>query len=322
MKKIFLLTFPLLLGSLSIDNSQAGVLGYISKGSKALTKERKLSKFQKFFKYHNLKTDGKLFNKEFNLLKKEKLKEKLISSKLNSKLVIESLKRSFNKKAFIQKKLTIGNRNLYVFYPKTINDLKQVLSKSQLHKEVFLRLNTSNISIKHIDNIVGKINESLMINFFEKNGWKRIEGEIGRNGIDGLFIKTDKKGRIIDVLITEAKYNTSNLGKTNFGKQMSKDWLLHKIEELKTAYPHSKEYLEIEDFIRKNKYRAIVWNMSVKNNKMEITLKKVHQKGTSNVSLHTDKKILIDMEKPSNSFERELISCYKKELNKVGTIYQ
>ena len=321
-KKLSLTFLPFTICLLLTNNSQAGVIEYISKGSKVLIKERKLSKLQKFFKNHNLKTDGKLFNKELSLLKREKIKEKLASSKLNSRLVIESLKRSFSRESFIKKRLTLGNRSLYIFYPKTITDLKQILHKSQLHKEVFLRLNTSKISVKHIDNIVGKINESVMVNFFEKNGWKRLKGEVGRNGIDGLFIKTDKNGHIIDVLIVEAKYNTSNLGKTNFGKQMSKDWLLHKIEELKKAYPNIKEYSEIEDFIRKNNYRAIIWNMNIKNNKMKITLKKVHQKGTSNVSINIDKRILVDMENPHNSFERELISCYKEELNKVGTIYQ
>jgi len=305
------------------DVGQAGIVGYVVKGEKILLKTKELAKFKAFFEKYNLKTDGKLFNREFGLLGKEKVSRMFVSSKLNTKLIIKALEGSLDKESFTYKNVVVKGRTFRVYYPKAIADLKQILSKSQLHKEVYLRIkNASKISVKHIDNIVGKINESIMVKFFEKDGWKRIEGEVGRNGIDGLFVKRDKHGRIIDVLVAEAKYNTSNLGKTNFGKQMSKKWLLRKIQELKKTYPDDKDYAEIEKFIKKDNYRAVVWNMNVENNRMKIIIKNVHQKGDKDIFLRKEKEILINMEKPRNSFEENMVSYYKEELNKVGTVYQ
>ena len=58
-------------------------------------------------------------------------------------------------------------------------------------------------------NIVnGYSSECLMHEFYTSTGWKQIEGEIGRNGIDGLYYKT-KNGQIREVLVAESKWNTS-----------------------------------------------------------------------------------------------------------------
>ena len=42
-----------------------------------------------------------------------------------------------------------------------------------------------------------------MNNYFKKNGWKQLPGEIGSNGIDGLFVKRNKAGIIKEVMIAD-----------------------------------------------------------------------------------------------------------------------
>jgi len=59
--------------------------------------------------------------------------------------------------------------------------------------------------------IQGKLNiingasaECVMNQFYTNTGWIQIEGEIGRNGIDGLYYKK-KHGIIKEVLVAESK---------------------------------------------------------------------------------------------------------------------
>jgi len=75
----------------------------------------------------------------------------------------------------------------------------------------------------------GNIPENLMHDYFKKSGWIQLKGEVGNNGIDGLYIKK-KDGVISEVLFSESKYNTSQLVRTKDGsRQMSKQWLLNKL---------------------------------------------------------------------------------------------
>ena len=81
-----------------------------------------------------------------------------------------------------------------------------------------------------------------MDEYFKKSGWEKIQGEVGVNGIDGLYVKRDKDGNITNVLMSESKYNTSQLGDTKDGKQMSKDWIIKKLDNLEKAYPDNQDY--------------------------------------------------------------------------------
>ncbi len=55
-------------------------------------------------------------------------------------------------------------------------------------------------------------------------------------GIDHIFLRIDKNGLPNDVIFAETKYNTSRLGNTRDGKQMSNPWLLSRIEFLADDY--------------------------------------------------------------------------------------
>ena len=63
----------------------------------------------------------------------------------------------------------------------------------------------NNFSKKYIQaklNIVnGYTTECVMNYFYTSSGWYKIEGEVGRNGLDGLYIKKEK-GIVRDVLVS------------------------------------------------------------------------------------------------------------------------
>lgn len=70
---------------------------------------------------------------------------------------------------------------------------------------------------EHVENYTEKL--------FELAGYKSMLPSNlrvnGNQGIDHVFYKEDANGNIIEMIIAESKYNTSKLGNTNFGKQMS-----------------------------------------------------------------------------------------------------
>ena len=107
-------------------------------------------------------------------------------------------------------------------------------------------------------NIVnGYSSECMMHQFYTSTGWVKIEGEIGRNGIDGLYYKM-KNGHIKEVLVAESKWNTSRLGrsgKNKLIKQMSQTWILHTMDKLQRHKPLP-EYNTIKKLIENDQYRA------------------------------------------------------------------
>ncbi|SFV65186.1 hypothetical protein MNB_SM-6-1557 [hydrothermal vent metagenome] len=181
------------------------------------------------------------------------------------------------------------------------------------------------MSLAQINHKVGSINENIMNQYFQSTGWSKIEGEVGRNGIDGLFVKR-KNGAIVDVMVVESKYNKSGLQYTKNGKQMTKQWIMKKIENLKRKYPDNKDYNTIEKYIENENYRALLWNLKIKENNLIIALKKVHDKGgkitTSDLRGGEKMKInfkgnqMIDLDNPKNDFHKMIVFWYKNELKK------
>ena len=99
--------------------------------------------------------------------------------------------------------------------------------------------------------------ECVMHKFYIESGWTQIEGEIGRNGIDGLYYKK-KNGIIREVLITESKWNKSRLGKSGKNKlikQMSQEWVIGTLNRLQKYRPMP-EYAAIKKLVKYGQYRA------------------------------------------------------------------
>ena len=128
----------------------------------------------------------------------------------------------------------------------------------------------SNSKIQGRLNIVnGASAECVMHQFYTQSGWVQVEGEIGRNGIDGLYYKK-KNGVIKDVLVAESKWNTSRLGRSGKNKavkQMSQEWVLRTMNKLIHKMP-SKIYSTLKYFIKNDQYRARLFRLKPKSNNM------------------------------------------------------
>ncbi len=195
------------------------------------------------------------------------------------------------------------------------NDLKKLTEdtlKTRL-KEELPECNDSNIN-----KIKGNISEQLMDEYFKKSGWEKIQGEVGVNGIDGLYVKRDKDGNITNVLMSESKYNTSQLGDTKDGKQMSKDWIMKKLDNLEKAYPDNQDYSQIKDLVNDDKYRARLWQVNEVDNTLHISLKKIDSTGnevsisqlSGNENYKINKIPAIDLKAPTDSYHKSISDSY------------
>lgn len=84
----------------------------------------------------------------------------------------------------------------------------------------------------------GSFGENLMHDLLtETGGWARATPAGTQQGIDGLYIRFGKGGRVQDVLVGEAKYGSSQLGHTvNSGKQMSHKWISQRLKACSQKY--------------------------------------------------------------------------------------
>jgi len=173
-------------------------------------------------------------------------------------------------------------------------------------------------------NIVnGASAECVMHQFYTQSGWIQVEGEIGRNGIDGLYYKK-KNGVIKDVLVAESKWNTSRLGRSGKNKavkQMSQEWVLRTMNKLIRKMP-SQTYTTLKRFIENNQYRARLFRLEPKpNNTIRISIYKIKNKGLKAFDEIKDRQLPpISITSPRNSFEQRMVKAYndcrREKLNK------
>ena len=173
-------------------------------------------------------------------------------------------------------------------------------------------------------NIVnGYSSECMMHQFYTSTGWIKIEGEIGRNGIDGLYYKK-KNGQIREVLVAESKWNTSKLGrsgKNKLVKQMSKAWVLRTMGKLQKHKPLP-EYSSIKRLIDNDQYRARLFKViPVGKESIRIDIYTLKNKGQHTFDTFVERKLNpINLKTPKNSFEKNMVkaynSCRTEALNK------
>jgi len=194
---------------------------------------------------------------------------------------------------------------------------------SDLHREVVLRRPASNLG--QVNQAVGEISEQVMVRHFEGTGWTQIEGQVGRSGIDGLFVKRNAQGVVREVLVVESKYNTSVLQATNHGQQMSQDWLEKKLSNLRIRQPDETTYRKVEDLVRAGYYRARLWTMRVENGEIKIDLHRVRSVSDKVDELVEDPGTrvtvppsAIRIAAPSNSFEKAIADAYTQALRGLG----
>ena len=151
----------------------------------------------------------------------------------------------------------------------------KTIQTSPLHAQVALR--NPGLDTVQVNHQVGQISENLMTRYFGAGKWEQMEGQIGRTGIDGLFVFR-KDGVIRDLLVVESKYNGSLLGETNHGTQMSKDWILRKLVELQSRHPENNDYPVLERLVSADAYRAILWQLEVTADELQVALRRMHSK--------------------------------------------
>ncbi len=180
-------------------------------------------------------------------------------------------------------------------------------------------LSFANITPKQIQPKLNHVNgysaECVMHKFYTDTGWIQIEGEVGRNGIDGLYYKK-KNGVIREVLVAESKWNKSRLGKSGKNKlikQMSKDWVLRTLKRLQKYRP-SPEYATIKKLVQYDQYRARLFRMFPRGkDKVQIHIFKIKNKGSNDYDLKIEQKLdAITMNKPKNSFQAKILNTYNQ----------
>jgi len=249
-----------------------------------------------------------------NILERAILKGKIASiDKYRLHILYSKIK---NGKTLLNRCLNTKGCNPYTF--------AEIAKKSQLHREIIYKYPYLNLS--QVNQKIGLINEYLMNKFFTSGGWRKIEGEVGRNGIDGLFIKR-KNGKVVDVLLVESKYNKSPLGATKYGKQMSKEWSLKKLDDLIKKYPNNKEYLTIKDFINKDRHRSLLWQTKLQDNKIFLSLKKLNDRegkvvksnlaGGEKTRANYKGNQKIDINNPQNRFQENMVKWFEEVLEKI-----
>lgn len=98
-------------------------------------------------------------------------------------------------------------------------------------------------SIAGSSGVKGMIGESVASKVFlnnmlrESGNWQAISPRVGPQGIDHILLKIDSKtGLPKGLIVGESKYNTSRLGMTEDGLQMSSKWTNRRLEALGNRY--------------------------------------------------------------------------------------
>lgn len=210
-------------------------------------------------------------------------------------------------------------------------DLAAEVGQNQLHLQHAARcIGCNKINVFKLS---GNTVEGLMDSFYERGGWKKLEGEIGNSGIDGLYYKVSPTGEVVDVLVTEAKYNESILQETRSGTQMSKQWILDNLARLDSQatldnhLEDASRYRAVSHLVVQDKYRAQIWHMNVDDDRLLIWRERISSKGRQ-----IDQKDLIvdeppwnpgdvheiDMLNPASDFDRLIVNDYTSIMSRSG----
>ncbi|GAB6060010.1 hypothetical protein [Desulfonatronum parangueonense] len=181
--------------------------------------------------------------------------------------------------------------------------------------------------------VLGDSAEGLMQDYFKAGGWQSKQGQVGRQGIDGLFVKVEN-GVVRDVMMVESKYGKSRLGGNLIcgGQQMSQSWLNCKLDDLiKQAQRRGnspeqiRQYEQIKRHVGNNNYRGRLWNANVVNGKLSVDVQDVKSKGESvdlrrlsggeRYRIQSQGNTLIDLKTPQNSFQQRIADSYFTNLD-------
>jgi hypothetical protein len=182
--------------------------------------------------------------------------------------------------------------------------------------------------------VMGDAAEGLMQDYFTQSGWQSLSGQTGRQGIDGLFVKTDANGTIKDILIAESKYNTSQLASDLKcgGNQMSAAWVQCKLSSLiqdaesKQDNERLKHYRQIEQQVKAGNYRSRLWRVGgMQDGQLRIDLQDISSTGTdvntadlkggAKYKIQYASNQTIDLANPRDEFQRKIVDGYYRNLD-------
>ena len=82
--------------------------------------------------------------------------------------------------------------------------------------------------------VQGDLGESMMDDFYTSTGYEKVDCSVGVNGADGVYVTRNAEGTIDNVILSESKTGTSQLGRLDSGTgpyQGSQEYYLRKIDE-------------------------------------------------------------------------------------------
>jgi hypothetical protein len=159
-----------------------------------------------------------------------------------------------------------------------LQDFSRNAVASPLHREIARR--DPALGWVQANHAVGALSERVMHRFFTSSGWEALPGEIGRQGIDGLFVKR-RGSTVSDVLVVESKYNTSALQDTLTGTQMSDAWVRAKVKALRSGFPDNPDYTQVQRIVEAGSYRGVLWKLGFSDGKADASLQRVISRDTS-----------------------------------------
>jgi hypothetical protein len=229
----------------------------------------------------------------------------------------------------IYSKIPYGDRFLYLcLKDKNCNPLKFADKANSWVYQYIIRNYPEIQSFRDLNKIIGDFSERLIIKFFEKNGWKCINGKYrGNNGFDGLCVKTNWWGSIEDILILESKAENSLLGEAKCGKQMSKSCIISTLEVLKHNTNQERnwlqklfsknEYQEILEMVKRNKYRKRLIRVKSTQEGLKIEIYKIEDNGLKNVRTIKENVINVNLKKPITKQDKYIKSIAEEALKET-----
>ena len=179
--------------------------------------------------------------------------------------------------------------------------------------------------------VLGDAAEGVMQDYFQTGGWKSLPGQVGSQGVDGLFVQS-KDGVVSDVLVAESKYGKSRLGKNLVcgSRQMSQSWIVCKLNNLiKAGKQHGssrdeiRRYEQIKKHVEHGNYRGRLWHAELEGGRLNVAIEDIKGKGKhvelgrlSGPERYKIQSRSIDLKNPGDPFETRISEGYFKNLDK------
>ena len=175
----------------------------------------------------------------------------------------------------------------------------------------------------------GEIGESIMDTFYKAEGWEKLPVREANslNGLDGVFVKRNANGTIVDFMAVESKTNSSQLSKVKSeATQGSTQYISEKLdaaeEYMLENNPADKEALndikQLKKLTKAGAVKSRLVHTEIVGNRINVTITPLTDGASpSLITKGTPKKVLeFDLSLPKNNFERKI---QREILNKLKT---